>query len=69
MNNGKISAFISFLRTFVFTIGFVVVLPPIMGTSGIWASITAAAVLTLFVSIFFALKYREHYLGREAMAI
>lgn len=69
LNNGKISAVISFLRSFVFTIGFLVVLPPIMGTSGIWASITAAEVLTLFISVFFALKYRVHYLGKEAMAI
>ena len=62
-NNGKISAIISLLRTFAFTIGLVIVLPPILGLQGVWLSIALAELLTLVLSLTFARRYWGRYLG------
>jgi len=62
VNNGKISALISALRTFVFTFGFVIILPFFMGMNGIWLSLPAAELATLLVTFYFLIKYRETYL-------
>lgn len=51
LNNGKISALISFLRTLVFQIAAVLVLPVFIGINGIWLAITVAEILTLIVTI------------------
>lgn len=51
LNNGKISALISFLRTLVFQIAAVLVLPVFIGINGIWLAITVAELLTLIVTI------------------
>ncbi|SCY72508.1 putative efflux protein, MATE family [Desulfoluna spongiiphila] len=73
VNNGKISALLTFLRTFVFTLGFVWLLPPMLGISGIWLSVPAAELATLAVSLWFARAYRGVYLspgcGREAVTV
>lgn len=50
LNNGPVSAAISFLRTLVFQLGAVLVLPLIWGVTGIWASIVAAEVLSAAVT-------------------
>ncbi|SMC88799.1 putative efflux protein, MATE family [Desulfocicer vacuolatum DSM 3385] len=63
VNNGKISALMSALRTFVFTLGFVAVLPLFMGMDGVWLSIPAAEAVTLLVTFYFMMKYKGVYLG------
>lgn len=62
VNNGKISALMSALRTFVFTLGFVAILPIFMGINGVWLSIPAAEVTSLLVTFYFMMKYRGVYL-------
>ena len=51
VENGKISALISFVHTFVFELGSVILLPVVFGADSIWWSIivaeTAASVLTI----------------------
>lgn len=61
LSNGKISATISFLRTFVFIIMAIIVLPKIIGVNGIWLSIPFAEMLTVFVSsyLFYKLSFKE----------
>lgn len=61
LNNGAVSAAISFLRTLVFQITSVLVLPIFLGLDGIWYSITAAEVLAFGVSILFLLLNRKKY--------
>lgn len=61
MNNGGISAFIAFSRTFLFQAAAVLLLPLWFGASGIWWSAAAAEVLALFISIFLVLRYRKRY--------
>lgn len=61
LNNGAVSAAISFLRTLVFQITSVLVLPIFLRLDGIWYSITVAEVLAFGVSILFMLLNRKKY--------
>ena len=61
LNNGLISAVISFLRTLVFQISAVLILPMIMGLDGIWFAIIVAEVLSSVVTIFFLILKRKQY--------
>lgn len=61
LNNGLISAVISFLRTLVFQLGVVLVLPVFLGIEGIWLAIAVAEVLALFVTVTFFVKKRKVY--------
>ena len=64
LNNGLISAVISFLRTLLFQIVCVYALPLIFGNGAIWLSITVAELLTLAVtlSMIFTQNGKYHYL-------
>lgn len=63
LNNGIISALISFFRTLVFQIAVILVLPAILGIDGIWMAIVIAELLSLFVTAVFLItqKNRYHY--------
>lgn len=60
-SNGKISAIISFLRTFVFLIACLILFPFIIGSDGIWLSVPIAELLSLGVSLFYIIRYRKIY--------
>lgn len=63
LNNGLVSAVISFLRTLVCQIAAVLILPIFFGLEGIWWSIVAAelAALLLTVCCFILFRKRYHY--------
>lgn len=61
LNNGIVSATISLLRTFVFQIAAITILPIFFGLDGIWFSVVAAEALSLIVSIFFFTVMRKRY--------
>lgn len=61
LNDGLVSAVISFLRTLVFQTAVVLVLPAFMGTDGIWLAIVVAELLALAVSIWFLWRKRGKY--------
>ncbi|MCM1506808.1 MAG: MATE family efflux transporter [Ruminococcus flavefaciens] len=61
LNNGIVSAVISFLRTLLFQIIMVLVIPKIFGIDGIWVSIIFAELLALFVTAFFIFRNRKKY--------
>ena len=50
LSNGKISAIISFCRTFGFIVASIVLLPMIMGIAGVWLAVPLAELITLFIS-------------------
>lgn len=52
LSNGKVSAIISFLRTFVFIIIAIIALPKVMGVNGIWLSIPFAEMITVLISFY-----------------
>lgn len=61
LNNGLISALISFLRTLVFQIAAVLILPAFLGIDGIWISIVAAEIMAVIITVFFIIKMRKKY--------
>lgn len=63
LGNGAVSAAISFLRTLVFQIAAVFILPVFWGINGIWSSIAAAELLALLVTagFFFTNKTKYQY--------
>ncbi len=58
LSNGKISAIISFLRTFVFIAVGLLILPTMLNVLGVWIAVPLAELLTLIISVIFILKYR-----------
>lgn len=63
LNNGLISAVVSFMRTFVFELSAVFVLPLILGINGIWSSVLVAEIMamTLGVVLILCLRKKYHY--------
>ncbi len=61
LSNGKVSAIISFLRTFVFIIAGLTILPSIFHVPGIWLSVPAAELLAMVMCIYFIIAYRNKY--------
>ena len=61
LNNGPVSAAISFLRTVVFQVGMLFLLPLIFDADGIWASVTAAELLSAIVTVGFLVGMRKKY--------
>lgn len=61
LNDGAVSAAISFLRTLVFQISMIYILPLILGINGIWFAVVVAEVLALVVSGAFLIIKRKKY--------
>ncbi len=61
LNNGLVSAVISFLRTLVFQIGAVLLFSFIWGLDGIWMSIVAAEAMAAIITVLFLIGNRKKY--------
>lgn len=61
LGNGIISALISFLRTFIFQIAAVIILPMILDLTGIWLSVPVSELFAFLITIFFFAKMRKKY--------
>lgn len=61
LNNGLVSAIISFLRTLVFQVVMIYLLPAIWGINGIWLAVVFAEILSLIVSVTFLAKNKKKY--------
>lgn len=61
LNNGVVSALISFLRAFVLQIIMVLLLPVLWGINGIWFSALGAELLALFITIYFLVIKKKVY--------
>ncbi len=61
LNNGIVSAVISFSRTFVFQVSMLFILPIFLKGDGIWLAIVVAELLGLLVTIFFIFSQRNRY--------
>ncbi len=61
LNNGGISAAISFMRTLLFQTASVLILPLLLGVDGIWWAITVAEVFACILSASFLLAKRGTY--------
>ena len=61
LNNGGVSALLSFLRLFVFQVITLFVFPLFLNVDGVWLSIVGSELLALGMSIFFFLQQRKKY--------
>ena len=61
LNNGLVSAIISFLRTVVFQTAAILLLPLVWGVDGIWISVVVAELAATAVSFLFLLLLRKKY--------
>lgn len=61
LNNGAISAAVSFMRTLVFQTGAVLILPLILGIDGIWWAVTVSEVMACLISVVFLVVKRKKY--------
>lgn len=61
LNNGGVSAAISFLRTLLFQTAAVLILPLLIGVDGLWWAMTAAEVFAFLISAFFLVALRKKY--------
>lgn len=61
LNNGLISALISFLRTLLFQVGTVLIFPLFWGINGIWFSIVAAEMMAAVVTVLFLIIKQKQY--------
>ncbi len=69
-SNGKISAFISFLRTFFFITISLLILPSFIGMTGVWLSVPLAEILSFFVALLFINKSKDVYMyGKDESII
>ncbi len=61
LNNGLVSALISFLRTLLFQVAAVLLLPLIFDIDGIWLSIVVAEAAAFLVTLIFLIALRKKY--------
>lgn len=61
LNNGAVSAAVSFLRTLVFQLAAVLILPTVWGLDGVWLSVVFAEVCAFVISVIFLLAKRKKY--------
>lgn len=61
LNNGVISAIISFARTLVFQVIMILLLPSLFGINGVWFAVVVAEILALIVSSILLIKNNKKY--------
>ena len=61
LNNGLVSAVVAFLRTVVFQVVTVLVLPMLWKIDGIWWAMVAAEVLSFITVVWCFVKFRKRY--------
>ncbi len=61
LNNGPVSAMISFGRTLVFQLGALIILPRILGINGIWSAVIVAEVMALVLTAGCVIGFRKKY--------
>ena len=61
LSNGKVSASISFLRTFGFITVFLLALPRFLEVTGVWLAVPLAELLTFILTIYLIFRHRKQY--------
>ena len=61
LSNGKVSAILSFLRTFGLLAGEILLLPRILGITGVWLAVPLAEGIMFVVSVLCLIHYRQRY--------
>ena len=62
LGDGVTSAVISSLRSLIFVVIFIFVLPPVIGVNGVWMTMPLAEIVTIFFSVYFFKKKGGKYI-------
>ncbi|MCQ5017925.1 MATE family efflux transporter, partial [Anaerostipes hadrus] len=62
LNIGVVSGMFALLRSLLFQIGCILLLPLVLGLYGIWMGVVVAEMLTFIVTIYFLRSSRKVYL-------
>lgn len=60
-SNGKVSAIISFGRTFIFLVGALLILPVVIGKTGAWIAVPVAECMGIIISIYYLVSKKKVY--------
>ena len=61
LNDGLVSGVLSFLRTLLFQVATILLMPLIWELDGVWLAIVASEVIALFVTVFCFFRFKEKY--------
>lgn len=61
LSNGKLSAVLSFLRTFGLILVLLLILPEFMGVTGVWFAVPIAELFTMAVALLFLYQNKDRY--------
>ena len=61
LSNGKLSAVLSFLRTFGLIFVFLLILPEFMGAAGVWLAVPVAELITMVVALILLYRNKNRY--------
>lgn len=61
LSNGKLSAVLSFLRTFGLILVLLLILPEFMGVTGVWLAVPIAELITMAVAFVFLYQNKDRY--------
>ena len=61
LNNGVVSAVLAFTRSFVFMVICLLLLPALLGVTGIWLANPLAELMAIVLSAAMFVKYRKRY--------
>jgi len=61
LSNGKLSAVLSFLRTFGLILVLLLILPEFMGVAGVWLAVPIAEFITMDVALVFLYQNKDRY--------
>ena len=62
LGNGFISALISSLRSFILVVAFILILPKLIGVSGIWLTMPLAEAVTIFIALYLYSAYGKRFM-------
>lgn len=71
LSDGKVSAIISFVRTFVMIVINIMIMPYFFGANGIWLAVPVAECMTILVSLYYLYTRRTiyHYTGAISVKV
>lgn len=61
LNNGSVSSILSLTRTLVFQLGWLFLVPMLIGQNGIWLSVAAAELFALAVAVYYTARHRQQH--------
>ena len=61
LNNGRASALVSLLRTFIFEAGALIIMPYFFGIDGVWWALPAAEAGAVVIAVIMLVRYRNIY--------